>query len=78
MGEKARYAIVGEKLVEALADPAELVRAAAFEALGRIAPSPPEADAYRVRDPEAARAAGVARLKAWFESNRAQWKELTQ
>ena len=78
MGEKARYRLVGEKLVDALADPAELVRAAAMDALRKIAPSSPDDNAYRAKDPDSARAAGVARMRQWLESNRDAWKELAQ
>jgi HEAT repeat protein len=78
MGEKARYRLVGEKLVEALADPADLVKSAAIEAIRRIAPSPPEEDAFRVKDPDSARAAGIAKLRAWLEANRDKWPELPQ
>ena len=78
MGEKARYGLVGEKLVDALADPADLVKAAAIEAIRKIAPSPPEEDAFRVKDSESARSTGIARLRAWLESNRAKWPELPQ
>ena len=78
MGEKARYRLVGEKLVDALADSGELVRSAAIEALKKIAPSPPDENAYRAKDPDSARAAGLARMRQWLESNRDSWKELAQ
>lgn len=78
MGDKARYRLVAEKLIDALADSTDLVKAAAIEALRRIAPSPPEEDAFRVKDPDSARAAGIARLKQWLETNRDKWPELPQ
>lgn len=78
MGGKARYRLVGEKLVEALEDPSDLVKSAAIEALRKIAPTSPDEEAFRVKDPASARSAGVARLKAWLESNRDKWPELPQ
>jgi HEAT repeat protein len=78
MGEKARYRIVAEKLIDALADPADIVKAAALDSLRKIAPTPPEEEAYRVKDSESARSAGIARLRAWLESNRDKWPELPQ
>jgi HEAT repeat protein len=78
MGEKARYRLVAEKLIDALADSTDLVKGAAIEALRRIAPTPPEDEAFRVKDPDSARAAGIARMRQWLESNRESWKELPQ
>jgi HEAT repeat protein len=78
MGDKAQYLLVAEKLIDALNDPADLVKTAAFDALRKIAPTPPEKDAFQVKDPDSARAAAVAKLRTWLESNRSQWKELPQ
>ncbi|HEU4339909.1 MAG TPA: HEAT repeat domain-containing protein, partial [Planctomycetota bacterium] len=78
MGEKARYKIVAEKLIDALADPADLVKTSALEALRKIAPAPPEEDLFRVKDADSARATGIARLRAWLEANRDKWPELAQ
>ncbi|HTF57126.1 MAG TPA: HEAT repeat domain-containing protein, partial [Planctomycetota bacterium] len=78
MGDKAQYLLAAEKLIDALNDQADLVKSAAFDALRKIAPTPPEKDAFQVKDPESARAAAVAKLRTWLESNRGQWKELPQ
>jgi HEAT repeat protein len=78
MGEKARYLLVGEKLIDALDDPAEEVQRQAFEALVKAAPSAPEEGVFKITDPTSARKAGIAKLRTWLDTNRGQWKELSQ
>ncbi|MBI4565978.1 MAG: hypothetical protein HY716_14930 [Planctomycetes bacterium] len=75
MGAAAKYALVGEKLIEALSDRGKEVQRHAYQALRKIAypSSPPD---FKPEDKAADLAIKIENIRVWFEQERANWKEL--